>query len=326
MILRDLLLPPVLGYDKDGCPVRLVQVGRQDIKGGLCCFRPSEMPKYFVWFLDMDKEEMRKRSRETGVHIEKRTFIIDLEGLNLLHIYRRDVYEMALAFLKLYENNYPENFKVAFIINTPSFFHCLFNMFKPLLSENTCERLKIYGNSGWKEAILEHIEADLLPVTYGGTRTDPDGDPCCPSLVKILNPIPKELHLKNMNSLSEDDKNVRKITVGSRSKCNIHLKVDVPGSTVGWQVECPRYDIKMYLVYAEGSKHDMVTKPVTVRCDFGSETGCYLAERTGLYSLVLDNSYSIFREKQILCKVYVTAYTSKISHVFKTVLSENNNS
>ncbi|XP_055949356.1 retinal-binding protein-like isoform X2 [Argiope bruennichi] len=325
-ILRDFLMPPVLGYDKDGCPVRLVQVGYQDIKGALCCVRPSELPKYIVWFLDTDKEEMRKRSRETGIHIDKRTFIIDLDGLNLMHIYRRDVYEMALASLKLYENNYPENLKVAFIINTPSFFHYLFNMFKPLLSESTCERVKIYGNSGWKEAILEHIDADLLPVVYGGTRTDPDGDPNCPSLVKILNPIPTELYLKNMNTLSEDDENVRKITVHSRSKCSIHLKVDVPGSTVGWEVECEKNDIKIYLVHTEGSKYEVVVTPVTVYSDFGSEAGCYLAENTGIYSLVLDNTYSIFTAKQVLCKFYVSTVTSKMSHVFKPILSENNNS
>ncbi|KAF8774471.1 SEC14-like protein 2 like protein [Argiope bruennichi] len=138
-ILRDFLMPPVLGYDKDGCPVRLVQVGYQDIKGALCCVRPSELPKYIVWFLDTDKEEMRKRSRETGIHIDKRTFIIDLDGLNLMHIYRRDVYEMALASLKLYENNYPENLKVAFIINR-----------------------------GWKETSQSYHSDPLLG--YGGSR------------------------------------------------------------------------------------------------------------------------------------------------------------
>ncbi|CAL1277436.1 unnamed protein product [Larinioides sclopetarius] len=324
-ILVDHLLPPVLGYDKDGCPIRLVHVGHQDIKGILCCVRRPEIRKCITWFLDTDKEEMRKRSRETGVHVEKRTFIFDLDGLSLKQIYRREVYDLAISFIKLYEYNYPENLKVAFIINTPSFFYYLFSMIKTLLSDDTVDKLKIYGYNGWKEDLLEHIDADILPVIYGGTRTDPDGNPNCPSLVRIFSPVPQEYYLKNLNCLSTDDENVRKVTVGRRSKCSIHLKVDVPGSTVGWEVECMKNDIKMYLVYAEGPSPETVVKPINISSDFGSEIGCYLAERTGKYSLVLDNSYSIFRNKQVMYRAYVTACTSKNSDVLKTVISEKEN-
>lgn len=37
---------------------------------------------------------------------------------------------------------------------------------------------------GWKEDLLEAIDADVLPVIYGGTRTDEDGDPRCRNLVR----------------------------------------------------------------------------------------------------------------------------------------------
>ncbi|GBN43209.1 hypothetical protein AVEN_247250-1, partial [Araneus ventricosus] len=32
---------------------------------------------------------------------------------------------------------------------------------------------------GWKEDLLEIIDAADLPVFLGGTRTDPDGNPLC---------------------------------------------------------------------------------------------------------------------------------------------------
>jgi hypothetical protein len=35
-------------------------------------------------------------------------------------------------------------------------------------------------------ALLEEIEADNLPLHYGGTMVDPEGDPKCPSKVVIL--------------------------------------------------------------------------------------------------------------------------------------------
>jgi len=34
--------------------------------------------------------------------------------------------------------------------------------------------------------LLEEIDADQLPVHWGGTATDADGDPCCKSQVDLL--------------------------------------------------------------------------------------------------------------------------------------------
>ena len=42
----------------------------------------------------------------------------------------------------------------------------------------------IVGN--WKEKLLQYIDADQLPVHWGGTATDPDGDPYCRSKVRNL--------------------------------------------------------------------------------------------------------------------------------------------
>ena len=38
-------------------------------------------------------------------------------------------------------------------------------------------------SENWKKEILNHIDADQLPVHWGGTRTDPDGDVKCKSKV-----------------------------------------------------------------------------------------------------------------------------------------------
>ncbi len=37
----------------------------------------------------------------------------------------------------------------------------------------------------WKDAVLEKIDADQLPVHWGGTQTDPDGDIYCRSKVRV---------------------------------------------------------------------------------------------------------------------------------------------
>ncbi len=61
-----------------------------------------------------------------------------------------------------------------------------FSMFKSLLTNKTLAKLRIFGRDPeeWKSALLEEIDADQLPVHYGGTQTDPDGNPMC--LTKVI--------------------------------------------------------------------------------------------------------------------------------------------
>ncbi len=48
---------------------------------------------------------------------------------------------------------------------------------KPLLHQATIEKIKVFGTdkTAWKAALLEEIDADQLPVNYGGTMADPNG-------------------------------------------------------------------------------------------------------------------------------------------------------
>jgi len=65
----------------------------------------------------------------------------------------------------------------------------VFALVKPLLNERTISKIHIYGHdsSVWKEALVASIPADCLPVSYGGTKTDPiGGNPDCSSLVCVL--------------------------------------------------------------------------------------------------------------------------------------------
>ena len=41
--------------------------------------------------------------------------------------------------------------------------------------------MRIFGcdRSEWQAALLEEIDSDQLPAYYGGSMTDPDGNPMC---------------------------------------------------------------------------------------------------------------------------------------------------
>ena len=67
-------------------------------------------------------------------------------------------------------------------IVAPKIFPVVYNIVKPFLNEATRKKLCILEGN-WKEKLLKKIDADQLPVHWGGTKTDPDGDPKCKSEV-----------------------------------------------------------------------------------------------------------------------------------------------
>lgn len=76
-----------------------------------------------------------------------------------------------------------------FLLNeAPKFFPYLFTILKPFVPQTDIPKIKIFGRDRkqWTSALLEEIDADQLPAFYGGTLTDPDGDPKCPSKVISL--------------------------------------------------------------------------------------------------------------------------------------------
>ena len=95
--------------------------------------------------------------------------------------------ETALQLVQFYEANYPEFLRRVFVINAPKIFSLLYSMIKPFMHEKTKNKVQIYSYDAaqWKAALLEDIDPQELPVCYGGTKTDPDGNPNCITMASL---------------------------------------------------------------------------------------------------------------------------------------------
>ena len=63
-----------------------------------------------------------------------------------------------------------------------------YGLIKPFLNEVTVKKITMFGGSDasrWKKVILEQVDAEQLPVQYGGTMADPDGNPNCITKVSL---------------------------------------------------------------------------------------------------------------------------------------------
>lgn len=53
------------------------------------------------------------------------------------------------------------------------------------MNEKTFNKIRIFNHdvNKWKSEILCDVDADQLPVAYGGAMADPDGNPNCATKV-----------------------------------------------------------------------------------------------------------------------------------------------
>ena len=63
---------------------------------------------------------------------------------------------------------YPESLAVLFVVNAPVFFVAFYRLFQSWLDPITASKIQVLGRN-FQSTLLEHIEADQLPKSYGGT-------------------------------------------------------------------------------------------------------------------------------------------------------------
>ncbi|GFT38150.1 retinal-binding protein, partial [Nephila pilipes] len=106
------------------------------------------------------------------------------------------------------------------------------------------QTLKIQSfTDGWKEALLELIDADELPAFLGGNKTDPDGNPLCKTFIRHGQKIPKSYYLCKSEKKLSTAADAEKITVTRFSKEEISFEVTEAGSYLEWEFEAKNKDI-----------------------------------------------------------------------------------
>ena len=89
--------------------------------------------------------------------------------------------DTVIQLVQIYEANYPELLRRVFVINAPKIFSIFYSILVPFMNQRTKDKIQIFSHEPkqWKAALLADIDPDQLPFAYGGTMTDPDGNPNC---------------------------------------------------------------------------------------------------------------------------------------------------
>nr|XP_043881531.1 SEC14-like protein 2 [Solea senegalensis] len=176
-VIEKYLSGGMCGHDLEGSPIWYDVIGPVDPKGLFLSASKQDFIKSKIRDCEMLQKDCDRQSERLGRNVESITMIYDVEGLGLKHLWKPAI-ETYGEILQMFEDNYPEGLKRLFVIKAPKLFPVAYNLVKHFLSEITRQKIHILGDN-WKEVLLKYIDAEELPMIYGGKLTDPDGDPRC---------------------------------------------------------------------------------------------------------------------------------------------------
>nr|CAH0109448.1 unnamed protein product [Daphnia galeata] len=292
-----------VGYDKFHCPVYVCAQGNMDLRGILQSVTKKDYMRYQAYMTEKVNKEMREESISTGNNKScQMTFIADMENLSMRQMTFRPVMETGLEQTKIYELNYPENLRRIFVINAPKFFTFIFNAMKPFMHQATIDKMKIFGSDKeeWAAALLEDIEADNLPLHYGGTMVDPDGDPKCPSKLNMGAEVPYSYYLSNSTPVAKDYMETMNLIAGASGFKKLKYKIDVTNSILRWEFMTEGGDIgfRVYYKSAEEGTVDLVAFS-RIESHLVTEEGEFICTKPGKYVVMFDNTFSLLRPKKL---------------------------
>ncbi|XP_056146625.1 SEC14-like protein 2 isoform X2 [Lampris incognitus] len=294
------------GYDRAGSPVWYDVIGPLDPKGLLLSATKRDFMKTKIRDTERLQRECQRQSEKMGKNIEAITLIYDCEGLGLKHIWKPAV-ETYGEILTMFEENYPEGLKRVFLIKAPMIFPMVYKLLKHFLREETQCKIFVLGDN-WQEVLRQHIDADQLPMVYGGTLTDPDGNPHCQTMINYGGTVPKSYYVQDSVKVQYDSS----VTIGRGATLQLVYDVNTSNSLLRWQFASDGADIG-FGVYRQtqrgGSEKvaDMLEVLPSERYNahLVPEDSSLICSEPGVYVLCFDNSYSLLQPKKVSYKVEV---------------------
>ncbi|XP_040859523.1 putative SEC14-like protein 6 [Ochotona curzoniae] len=305
-VLRLYTSSSLCGHDLEGSPVWLHLIRGLDLKGLLLSVTKQQLLRDKFRNCELLLRECEQQSQKLGKKVERVTTVFDLEGLGLRHLWKPGV-EFAQEFFSALEANYPEILKHIIVVRAPRLFPVAFNLIKPYMREETRQKVVILGDN-WKQELHRFISPDQLPMEFGGTMTDPDGNPKCLTKINYGGEVPQSYHRRNQERLQYE----HSVSVGRGSSQQVENEILFPGCVLRWQFASDGGDIGfgIFLKTKIGERQragEMTEVLASQRYNahLVPEDGSLTCSEAGVYVLRFDNTFSLLHSKHISYTVEV---------------------
>ncbi|XP_029433137.1 SEC14-like protein 5 [Rhinatrema bivittatum] len=178
-------------HDKDGRPLYILRLGQMDTKGLVKALGEESLLRHVLSINEEGQKRCEDNTQEFGRPIRNWTCLVDLEGLNMRHLWRPGV-KALLRIIEVVEANYPETLGRLLILRAPRVFPVLWTLVSPFINENTRQKFLIYSGNNYQGAggLLDYLDKEVIPDFLGGecVCSIPEGGLIPKSLYQIEEP------------------------------------------------------------------------------------------------------------------------------------------
>ncbi|KAL4098690.1 hypothetical protein QTP88_023240 [Uroleucon formosanum] len=227
-------------HDKDGRPLYILRLGQMDVKGLLKSVGEDCLLKQAMHVCEEGLKLTKEATHTSGKPITTWCLLVDLEGLNMRHLWRPGVGAL-LRIIEIVESNYPETLGQVLIIRAPRVFPVLWTLVSTFINETTRQKFLFYGGNDYQSSggLNEFLAEDDVPDFLGG-----------PCKVKIPEGgfVPKNLYLKEGELEKEactitEDSIYQSVTLTKGQAHEVFIHVEESSSVITWDFDVMRQDI-----------------------------------------------------------------------------------
>jgi len=178
------------GFDKEGTPVFVDRIGELDVPGMLPKIAEEDFEQMIMWRQETNTRLMLKSEALYGKKQYQMVVITDLKGLSWSH---KAGFPLMKCGAYIDDHMYPEQLKVAVVINAPRLFGMIWNIVKHFFDPNTRAKIQIHAGPA-TDVLLKYVDKENLPKYLGGELVV-DGDEYCTKYIKAGGKVPNHIPL-----------------------------------------------------------------------------------------------------------------------------------
>ncbi|KAK7085916.1 hypothetical protein SK128_015886, partial [Halocaridina rubra] len=228
--------------DKEGRPLYLLRLGQMDVKGLVKSIGEEGLLKHT---LHICEEGLRLTEEATSSHgrpVTTWTLLVDLEGLNMRHLWRPGI-RTLLKIIEIVEANYPETMSCVLIIRAPRVFPILWTLVSTFIDDNTRSKFLFYGGNDYQGTggLIDFMPKEHIPDFLGGD---------CKTIVQEGGLVPKSMYQPGEDidgtrlhiPLSEQSM-YHSVSLGRGQVHEVILLIEEPGSVICWDFDVMKCDV-----------------------------------------------------------------------------------
>uniref|UniRef100_A0A3Q3X303 SEC14 like lipid binding 1 n=1 Tax=Mola mola TaxID=94237 RepID=A0A3Q3X303_MOLML len=282
-------------HDRDGRPLYVLRLGQMDTKGLVRALGEEQLLRQVLSINEEGLRRCEENTRVFGRPISRWTCLVDLEGLNMRHLWRPGV-KALLRIIEVVEANYPETLGRLLILRTPRVFPVLWTLVSPLIDENTRKKFLVYAGNDYQGAggLLDYIDKEIIPDFLGGDCMCDIPEGCL--VPKSLYRTAEELESEEMRLLN--DSIYKSASIFKGAPYEMVIEITEASSVITWDFDVSKGDVIFNIYHSKRAPQP--PKKDTLGAHALASLGAINAQLIDR-SWVLGKDYSMV-ERSLICK------------------------